>query len=115
MLKAGWSLCYGKPLFAPSSVVPEYLSCIFTSTFLMFLEILPGEEAHRKPLRRVSQMVVDGHQRPLDDTWCFFLPCTGIFNLVPLSLEAGEKQCLLKRIYQNFAQCQKALDCQPNR
>ena len=37
-------------------------------TFLMFLEILPGEEAHCKPL-----------WRPLDDTWCFFLPCRGIF------------------------------------
>ena len=24
------------------------------------------------------QMLVDGRQRPLDDTWCFFLPCTGI-------------------------------------
>ena len=36
-----------------------------------------------------SQMLVDGRQRPLDDTWCLFLPCRGIFNLVPLSLEAG--------------------------
>ena len=26
-----------------------------------------------------SQMLVDGRQRPLDDTWCFFLPCRGIF------------------------------------
>ena len=28
---------------------------------------------------RCSQMCVDGCHRPLDDTWCFFLPCRGIF------------------------------------
>ena len=29
-----------------------------------------------------------------DDTWCFFLPCRGFFNLVPLSFQAGGEQCL---------------------
>ena len=37
---------------------------------------------------RCSQMLVDG-QGPLDDTWCLFLPCRGIFNLVPFFLALG--------------------------
>ena len=65
-------------------------------TFLMFLEIVPGEEAHGKPLWRVFRNAVDGRQRPLDDTWflsawqgefCYFL--VGFRGY----LEAGTKQC----------------------
>ena len=42
----------------------------------MFWGILPSEEAHCKPLWRVFP---NGCGWAPDDTWCFFLPCRGIF------------------------------------
>ena len=44
--------------------------------FPMFPGILPGEEAHCKPLWRVFP---NGCGWSPGDTWCFFLPCRGIF------------------------------------
>ena len=48
------------------------------------------------------QMLAGGHQRPLDDTWCFFLPCKGTFVtswLVSRLLGSGGKNSAYENAY----------------
>ena len=85
--------------------------------FPMFLEILPVDEAHSNHNGGCSQMLVDGRQRPLDDTWCFFLPCKGIlffFDEAAIVLQqyesnSGSKYTL--RTYHSFFPCPGQGEC----
>ena len=52
---------HGKPVMCKIKGVKTW------GTFLMFLEILPSEEAHRKPLWRVFPKCL---WMPLGDAWC---------------------------------------------
>ena len=47
--------------------------------FRCFQGFYPVERPTTKNSSGCSQMLVDGHQRPLGDIWCFFLPCRAFF------------------------------------
>ena len=66
--------------------------------FRCFRGFYPVERPTTNHFGGCSQMLVDGHQRPLGDIWCFFLPCRAFFVTswwVYGSIAAmGEKHCL---------------------
>ena len=47
--------------------------------FRCFRVFYPVERPTTNHSGGCSQMLVDGHQRPLGDIWCFFLPCRAFF------------------------------------
>ena len=68
------ALANPRPLFSRGCCRTVRARC---GTFLMFLEILPGEAAHRKPLWQVFPNACGRSPEAFDDTWCFFVFCKG--------------------------------------